>query len=177
MGVILAAVSCWVLLATASFRPLDGAGDWLSEAETLALPPLPEGVAHVSFSDFFRKPVGPRGLEYTERIRDLDGKKVRILGHMVRQGEPHPGFFLLAPLRVTLHEHEYGLCDDLPGSTLHVFLPPGEETATAPWTPRLLLLTGTLRLGTREEADGRISAVRLELDPANRPLPARAEDE
>jgi hypothetical protein len=29
----------------------------------------------------------------------------------------------------------------------------------------MLLLTGTLNLGTREEADGRISSVRLVLDP------------
>jgi hypothetical protein len=93
---------------------------------------------------------------------------------MVREGEAHPGFFLLAPRPVTLHEEEYGLCDDLPGSTLHVFLPPGEEAITAPYTPGLLCLTGTLRLGPREEADGRVSVARLELDPV-RPGPALQE--
>jgi hypothetical protein len=32
-------------------------------------------------------------------------------------------------------------------------------------TPGLLLLTGTLSIGNRTEADGRISTVRLQLDP------------
>jgi hypothetical protein len=34
-----------------------------------------------------------------------------------------------------------------------------------PYTPGLMLLTGTLSVGNRPEPDGRISLVRLELDP------------
>jgi hypothetical protein len=40
---------------------------------------------------------------------------------------------------------------------------PGEE-GELPHTPGLLLLTGRLELGSREEPDGRVSTVRLVLD-------------
>lgn len=125
-----------------------------------ALPPAPEGVADFAISDLFRKPVGPRGLEYSEAARALEGKRVRIAGHMVRQTLPIPFAFLLSPVAQSLHEREYGLCDDLPGSTLHVFLPKGPQPVV-PFRPGLVAVTGVLELGPHEEADGRQSVARL----------------
>jgi hypothetical protein len=133
-------------------------------AVTNTLPPLPPGVVELKFSEFFRQPIGPRGLDYTDRLRSLEGRRIRILGYMVRQDRPADHGFLLAPLPQTLHEEEYGLCDDLPATTLHVFTTPEAPGQTA-FTPGLLLLTGKLRLGNRLELDGRTSTVRLELDP------------
>ena len=49
---------------------------------TNALPPLPP---HVSC--FFRQPIGPRGLEHTERLRSLEGRRTRIHG-ADEAGEP-----------------------------------------------------------------------------------------
>lgn len=135
------------------------------------LPPLPEGVEELQFSDFFVKPVGPRGLVYTEKVRRLDGRRVRILGFMVRRDEAPPGTLLLASHPVQLHDHEYGLADDLPPATLTVILP--GETEALPHTPGLLLLTGRLELGSREEPDGRVSTARLFLDsrpPGGKPV-------
>jgi hypothetical protein len=65
---------------------------------------------------------------------------------------------------VTLHEEEYGLAEDMPATIVHVTTQTNAIPIT-PHTPGLLLLTGTLGLGNREEADGRISTVRLALDP------------
>ncbi len=131
-----------------------------------ALPPLPDGVTQLTFNDFFKHPVGPRGLEYSDTLRQLEGERVRILGHMVRQCAPQPGMFLLTARPYTLHEHEIGLCDDLPGATLFVFMPTAEERERfVTFTPGLLLLTGTLELGNREESDGRISTLRLPAGP------------
>ena len=127
----------------------------------LRLPPAP---AELAFGDFFKSPIGPRGLEYTDALRRLDAGRVCIEGYMVRQCEPTVGMFLLSPVPVTLHEHEYGLCDDLPASTLHVLLPRSSASRRPAFTPVRLQLTGTLRVGSREEADGRISVARLELD-------------
>jgi hypothetical protein len=127
------------------------------------LPQLPEGVEELRFDDFFVKPVGPRGLVYTEKVRRLDGRRVRILGFMVRRDEAPPGTLLLAPHPIQLHDHEYGLADDLPPGTLTVIVP--GETEQLPHTPGLLLLTGRLELGSREEPDGRVSTARLFLDP------------
>ncbi len=128
-----------------------------------ALPPLPEGVTALRFDEFFVKPVGPRGLVLTERIRGLHGERVRVLGYMARRDAAPPGTLLLAPHPVQLHDHEYGLADDLPPATLLVMVP--GETRELPHTPGPLLLTGRLELGSREEPDGRVSIVRLVLDP------------
>jgi hypothetical protein len=51
------------------------------------LPPLPAGATELNFSEFFVSPVGDRGLMLTEKLRGLDGKRVRILGYIVRQEE------------------------------------------------------------------------------------------
>ena len=133
-------------------------------SSTNALPPLPPGVTELKFNDFFRQPIGPRGLEYTDKLRSLEGRRIRILGYMARQTKPVDHCFLLAPVPLTLNEIEYGHADDLPATTLHVFTTK-EAPPRAPHTPGPLLLTGTLSLGNRAEADGRISTVRLQLDP------------
>ncbi|HMP82388.1 MAG TPA: hypothetical protein PKA41_06730 [Verrucomicrobiota bacterium] len=127
-------------------------------------PPLPEGVTELRFGEFFVNPVGPHGLEFTDKLRSLDGKRVRLAGYMVRQSVTVDRCFLLSPVPVILHEHEYGFADELPASTVHVFTAP-ESPAEVPFTPGVLLLTGTLSVGNRAEADGRVSLVRLQLDP------------
>jgi hypothetical protein len=133
-------------------------------SDAVTLPPAPAGVTDLRFDEFFKFPVGRSGLEYTDKMRQLDGKKVRIAGYMALQDEPKPGLFLLCPTPFTLHEHEYGLAEDLPATTLHVVetTRPGE---IVPHTPGVLVLTGTLHVGSREEADGRVSIARLVLDP------------
>jgi hypothetical protein len=90
-------------------------------SSTQALPPLPPGVAELKFNEFFRQPIGPRGLEFTEKLRHLEGRRIRILGYMARQARPEKHCFLLAPLPLTLNEIEYGHADDLPATTLDVF--------------------------------------------------------
>jgi len=71
-------------------------------AATNTLPLLPPGVSELKFNEFFRQPIGPRGLEYTEKLRSLDGRWIRILGYMARQSAPLDRCFL--PL--TLYECE-----------------------------------------------------------------------
>ena len=109
------------------------------------------------------RPVGTHGLELTDRLRQLDGRRVRILGYMVQQEEPPPGRLLLASVPAQIHEHDNGLADDLPASTLFVSVPTSPN-APVPHVPGLMLLTGTLSVGGRPEPDGRVSLVRLALD-------------
>jgi len=135
-----------------------------ASTKPVELPPLPAGVEELKFNEFFQQPVGPRGLEYTEKLRHLNGRRVRVLGYMAEQSRPAPRCLLLAPIPVKLHEDEWGFCEDLPATVLHVFVDPsGPETV--PYTPGLLLLTGTLSVGNRVEPDQRVSTVRLQLDP------------
>ena len=136
-------------------------------AKPAHLPPLPAGVAELKFSDFFVTPVGARGLDLTDKLRQLDGQRVRMLGYMVHQEEPPPGTFLFSPLPAQVHEHDNGLADDLPPSTVRVLVPTCREQVV-PFAPGLMLLTGTLSVGNHAEADGRISIARLALDPPDR---------
>ena len=138
------------------------------------LPPPPAGVQELRFSDFFRSPAGPLGLELTDKLRGLDGRRVRILGFMVRQTKPSPGIAILAPVALATNEYEYGLADDFPPNVVFVEVPRFADLAV-PHTPGPLLLTGTLAVGRREEADGRVSLVRLTLDHDPEPVVALSE--
>ena len=114
------------------------------------------------FRGLFRFPAGPAGLEYSDGARSLAGRKVRITGYMVRQAQPIPWAFILSPVPQSLHEREYGLCDDLPMTAIHVFVPRSSQ----PMVPRLngpVAVTGILELGGREEADGRVSTARVRI--------------
>lgn len=129
----------------------------------IKLPPAPDGVSDLKFSEFYHTPIGPRGFEYSNKIKLLDGKKVRILGYRVHSDASIDGVFILAPVPVHCHEDEMGLADDMPATTMHVHAK-RQASQAMPFTPGLLLLTGTLSLGNQEEQDGRVSSVRLQLD-------------
>jgi len=128
------------------------------------LPPLPADLTELKFSEFFVSPVGPRGLVLTDKLANLDGKRVRMVGYMVEQHEGPPGKFIFSALPLQLHDHDSALADDLPASVVHVTVPTcvGREV---PHVPGLMLLTGRLNVGHRDEADGRTSFVRMDLDP------------
>ena len=117
-------------------------------------------IESLALDEIYRRPIGPKGLEYTDRSRSLVGHKVRITGYMVRQTAPVPYSLLLAPFAIQLHEREYGLADDLPANTVHVFFARG-TSPVIPHTRGPITLDGVLELGPTEEADGRISHVRL----------------
>lgn len=128
------------------------------------IPPLPNGVVDLKFGDFFVRPIRAEGLQLTPRVLELQGQRVRILGYMVEQEDAPPGRLLLSPLPIQIHEHDNALADDLPPSTVFVYVPT-TPNAPIPYVPGLMLLTGILQVGNQTEADGRISVVRLILDP------------
>ena len=130
---------------------------------TQGLPPLPAGVTELKFSEFFVSPVGERGLVLTDKLRGLDGRRVRLLGYMVQEEKPTPGVFILSPYPAQIHDHDNALADGLPPSVVHVSVPTGRDQPV-PHSPRLLLLTGTLSVGNRTESSSRISLVRLAAD-------------
>jgi hypothetical protein len=126
--------------------------------------PAPEGMTDLKFREFFRLPVGPRGLEPTEKLISLAGKGVRIVGFMAHHETPMADTFILSPVPVTLGDEDESLADDLPVSVIFVHSAQSEGR-TFPFYPGLLRLTGTLSVGAQEEADGHVSTVRLQLDP------------
>jgi hypothetical protein len=134
------------------------------QASPGTLPPLPAGVTELKFNEFFANPAGLRGLELTGKLRGLEGRRVRILGYMAHRDTQPPGVFLLTPFPVQVHDHDNGLAEDFPASVVQVSVPT-LRGQPVPHAPGLMLLTGTLSLGNQPEPEGRVSLVRLELDP------------
>lgn len=120
--------------------------------------------AELRLSEFFKLPVGPRGLEPTDKVRSLAGKRVRVHGHLVQEEEPFPGLFMLTPVPVTLAELADGPADYLPPATLFAHVSGENAKKILAYRPGSWTLTGTLELGVREEPNGRVSYARLNLD-------------
>lgn len=128
--------------------------------------PVPEGGAlDLKFSSFFRQPAGPRGLEMSAALQAAAGRRVRLVGYMVAQESPTPGRFMLAPRPVRLSEDADGRADDLPPSVVTVLLDGSQRHRVVAHQPGLLALAGRLQVGREEDASGRVSWVRLALDP------------
>jgi hypothetical protein len=116
------------------------------------------------FAGFFKRPIGPRGLEPSELLLKADGQRVRVQGYMVAREQATPGRFLLTPRPVRLSEHADGEADDLPPATVTVVLDPSHSTSIVAHQAGAVALTGRLQLGRLEEAEGRVSWFRLLLD-------------
>lgn len=127
------------------------------------LPPVAEGVVDLSFREFFA-PAGDAGLNYSDRLRALAGKRVRLVGFMVRETGRGPGTFILSSQPVTVEKQGVCFVEDIPPTAVHVHLPSGQSTTKVAYAPGRLALTGVLEIGSRHEADGRNSAVRLRLE-------------
>jgi hypothetical protein len=123
------------------------------------------GTSDLKFRDFFALPIGPRGLVPSERLLGLAGQRVRVVGYMARQEQPSAGIVVVAPLPVVLGDEDESFSDDLPATALYVHLADADRSRSVAWVPGLLSFTGVLQLGAMSESDGRMSFVRLQLDP------------
>ncbi|ADI29151.1 hypothetical protein [Methylotenera versatilis] len=123
----------------------------------------PKDVTDIKFRDFFKMPIGKRGLELNDKFMSLDGKRVRILGYMAKVETPTSGMFVLASLPVELGDEDDSLSDDLPANSIFVHTDP--KPFVVPHITGLISLTGTLSIGSQLEADGHVSMARLILDP------------
>jgi hypothetical protein len=118
------------------------------------------------FKDFFRFPVGPRGLEIAPKLQQAHGKRVRLTGYMVQQENgSKPGQFFFTPRPVQMSEHADGDADDLPPATVLVQLAPEQAHWMVPHARGLMELQGTLSVGRQEADDGRVTWVQLQLSP------------
>lgn len=146
--------------------PVIGAVACTGMAHAQALPPiaLPQA-SDLHFQDFYRAPIGPAGLEISETLRESDGKAVRLVGYMVQQDKTVPGRFMLAPRPVQMSEHADGEADDLPPATVLVNLAPEQQSWLVPHMRGLVAVSGVLLVGRHEDPGGRVSWVRLQLEP------------
>jgi hypothetical protein len=149
------------LLAFQCAVPAQAQGEPVQDAKAT----IPAAQA-LRFSDFFRFPVGPRGLEINPALQQAAGKQVLLTGYMVQQENgSKPGQFFFTPRPVQMSEHADGDADDLPPATVLVKLSPEQSTWVIPHTRGLIQLQGTLAVGRQEAQDGRVTWVQLQLNP------------
>jgi hypothetical protein len=117
------------------------------------------------FADFFKLPMGSKGVVITPTLLQADGQRVRLTGYMVQAERPMLGHFMLTPRPVRMSEHSDGDADDLPAAWVMVYLDPEQQDFAVPHQRGLLELSGVLSVGRMEEKDGRVSWVRLQLQP------------
>lgn len=128
-----------------------------------AQPPAP--VTELRFQDFFKLPVGAKGLEISPALRQADGMAVALTGYMVQKEVSSNGVFLLTPRPVQMSEHADGDADDLPPATVLVKLAPEQRDWAVPHVRGLIRVAGVLSVGREEGRDGRVSWVQLQLAP------------
>ncbi|MGH6648631.1 hypothetical protein [Aquabacterium sp.] len=154
----LAGTSSWAHGSAASY-PAPAA---IAVKGSLSAPPA--GVTDLKFREMFKLPIGPKGLELGDKMTSLAGQKVRMVGYMVAQDAATPGQFILSPLPVEVGDEDESLSDDLPASSVFVHAAPGAAQRDIPHLRGLISVIGTLRVGARDEAGGRVSSFQLELD-------------
>jgi hypothetical protein len=162
---LLAAGAVSVATAAAAPDAAHAAAEVPAQAPDAPAVPAPAAATDLKFRDFYKLPVGPRGLEPTATLLALDGKPVRVRGYMARQDAPVPGVFILSPLPVDMGDEDETLVDDLPPAVVFVHLG-GQPERLQPYVPGIVEATGVLSLGPLDEPDGHVSQVRLQVDAA-----------
>ena len=126
------------------------------------LPVLSNDIADLKFNEIFKMPVGPRGMEPSEKLISLNNKHVRIVGYMAKQETPTAGLFIVSPLPVEMGDEDDKFADDMPANAIFVHL--DNPDLFVNYVPGLINLIGVLSVGNFNEADGRISYIRVKLD-------------
>lgn len=124
------------------------------------------GTTDLKFGELFKMPVGDKGLQASDKLTSLVGKRVRMVGYVANAEDPTPGLLILTPLPVVLGDEDEKLVDDLPPTAVFVHLSAAYAKKTSPNFSGLIQLTGQLETGAKEEADGHVSSTRLMLDDA-----------
>lgn len=134
----------------------------LAVRKELAEPP--KGVAELRFRDLFTLPIGSMGMQPSERLRQLDGQRVRMVGFAVRTPDPGHAGFALAPLPVEISSEDEAQADDIPANAVLVVLPKALPQPI-PNLGGLLQVTGVLRVGNIDDAETqRVFPISIQLD-------------
>ncbi|BDI30702.1 hypothetical protein CCAX7_27530 [Capsulimonas corticalis] len=116
----------------------------------------------LKFQDFYETKNGT--LDFSDKLRSLNGKHVRITGFMAHMEDAPLGAFYVCP-HPTFCDEEGGGSADLPPDAVRVIVR-GAKGRTVEFVPRPVLVTGVLQVGPQEDEKGDISRIRIILDQA-----------
>jgi hypothetical protein len=128
----------------------------------------PDDLPHLTWDSFFAK-IESTGATFSERLRELDGKRVVLRGYAVLDPRPDGGLFLTRNPEGKLHPDDE---DTLPWDAIGVVWKKGRKV---PAIPRQPSIEGTLRLGNRALGTETVILVLEDAVPhAEKPAPAAA---
>jgi hypothetical protein len=146
----------------------------LALAAVLALCAAPAVAApkaeRLSFNELFLPTA--RELAPSPRLKELSGKRVRMVGFMAKMELPPVGGFWLTSSPVVCDEAGGGTAD-LPANAVFVVIR-SRAGQVVPHTAQRLEAVGLLEAGYSEGADGRPSHVRIVLDEPARPKASKS---
>lgn len=121
--------------------------------------------APLAFADFYKRPVGPRGLEPGARLLALAGHRVELAGVLVQRNDPS-GPLIVAPVPVVLGDEDESFADDLPAGVAYLHPIDARTAELLQGCRGAVRVRGRLQIGRVAEDDGRQSFVRLQADDA-----------
>jgi hypothetical protein len=149
-----------LLAISASFLGLTCSTQVRSQARWDTLEPTT-----LELQSFFKLPVGPKGLEVNDKVKQASGQKVRLTGFMVKHELPMQGAFMLAPRPVQMSEHADGEANDLPASVCWVYLDSTQKDWLVPYIPGPVTVEGHFMFKRVEANDGSVAWFHLHLAP------------
>lgn len=103
----------------------------------------PDSLPHLAWNDFFAK-VESTGATYSDRLKELDGKRVVLRGNAVQEPKPAGGLYLTRHPETRLHPDDE---DTLPWDAVGVVWRKSVRVTGVPSRPSI---EGTLRVGNRQ---------------------------
>jgi hypothetical protein len=120
--------------------------------------------ATLGFADFYKVPIGPRGLEPGRKLLALAGSRVELVGYVARRADPASGPAILAAVPVELGDEDEGLADDLPASVAYLHPLRDDLVVSLGACRGAMRVAGRLEIGPLSEPDGRTSFIRVLAD-------------
>jgi len=117
----------------------------------------------IEFRSFFKMPIGPKGLEVTDKVKQSSGQTVLLTGYMVKSEVPMPGAFMLSPRPIQMSEHADGDANDLPASVCWVYLDDSQKNWVVPHAAGLITVMGQFNFKRIEAPDGSVAWFHLQL--------------
>lgn len=126
-------------------------------------------IPRVDLKTIFKMPIGTKGLEFRDYVKQLDNQTVQMSGFIVNSDEPVKGRLLLSVRPINLNEHADGDANDLPSATVYVMLAPSQSESVVSYAQGPHTFQGVLNLGRLEHPDKSISWIRLQLPAIHNP--------
>lgn len=119
----------------------------------------------IRFQDFFKLPIGPKGVDFSSKAITLIGQYVAVTGYMVKSDAAHEGQFFLTPNPLEINELDDGPANDLPVNAVLVKLDKSQSKLQIAQEDGLVRVQGQLELGRQENESGEVTWIRVIVSP------------